>query len=53
MKETDSLDDLGVDGIIAYKCLSSKYFFFVQCHHISFVDFVVLPTGHGRSVTDF
>ena len=28
-------------------------FFFVQCHHMSFVDFVVLPLGHGRSVTDF
>ena len=24
-----------------------------QCHHVSFVDFVVLPPGHGRSVTDF
>ena len=24
-----------------------------QCHHMSFVDFVVLPPGHGRSVTDF
>ena len=29
------------------------FFFFVQCHHMSFVDFVVLPPGHGRSVTDF
>jgi len=28
-------------------------FFLVQCHHISFVDFVVLPSEHGRSVTDF
>ena len=27
--------------------------FFFQCHHMSFVDFVVLPPGHGRSVTDF
>ena len=27
--------------------------FFPQCHHMSFVDFVVLPPGHGRSVTDF
>ena len=25
----------------------------LQCHHMSFVDFVVLPPGHGRSVTDF
>ena len=24
-----------------------------NCHHMSFVDFVVLPPGHGRSVTDF
>ena len=24
-----------------------------QCRHMSFVDFVVLPPGHGRSVTDF
>ena len=24
-----------------------------QCHHMSFVDFVVLPPQHGRSVTDF
>ena len=24
-----------------------------QCHHMSFADFVVLPPGHGRSVTDF
>ena len=24
-----------------------------QCHHMSFVEFVVLPPGHGRSVTDF
>ena len=30
-----------------------SFFFFVQCHHMSFVDFVVLPPGHGRSVTDF
>ena len=27
--------------------------FYFQCHHMSFVDFVVLPPGHGRSVTDF
>ena len=25
----------------------------VHCHPMSFVDFVVLPPGHGRSVTDF
>ena len=30
-----------------------KFFSFSQCHHMSFVDFVVLPPGHGRSVTDF
>ena len=31
-----------------------KFFFFLlQCHHMSFVDLVVLPPGHGRSVTDF
>ena len=30
-----------------------QIFFLVQCHHMSFVDFVVLPPGHGRSVTDF
>ena len=24
-----------------------------KCHQMSFVDFVVLPPGHGRSVTDF
>ena len=29
------------------------FFFSLQCHHMSFVDFVVLPPGHGRSVTDF
>ena len=28
-------------------------FFFLQCNHMSFVDFVVLPPVHGRSVTDF
>ena len=31
-----------------------KYIYFlVQCHHMPFVDFVVLPPVHGRSVTDF
>ena len=28
-------------------------FFLVQCHYMSFVEFVVLPPGHGRNVTDF
>ena len=37
-----------------YCCLAIYcYFFFVQFHHMSVVDFVVLPPGHGRSVTDF
>ena len=31
----------------------SCYLFSPQFHHMSFVDFVVLPPGHGRSVTDF
>ena len=30
-----------------------RTFFSPQCHHMSFVDFMVLPPGHGRSVTDF
>ena len=30
-----------------------RKFFFVQCHYMSFVDLVVLPPGHGDSVTDF
>ena len=34
-------------------CSSEEYFFLVQCHHMSFVDFVVLLPGHGRSVTYF
>ena len=29
------------------------YIYIFQCHHMTFVDFVVLPRGHGRSVTDF
>ena len=29
------------------------FFFSPQCHHMSFVDFVVHPSWHGRSVTDF
>ena len=28
------------------------FFFFPQCHHV-YVYFVVLPPGHGSSVTDF
>jgi hypothetical protein len=27
--------------------------FFFQCHHMSFMDFVVSPPGCGWSVTDF
>ena len=27
--------------------------FFLPMPHMSFKDFVVFPTGHGRSVTDF
>ena len=34
-------------------CLRQQNFFFLQCRHMSFVDFVVLPPGHDRSVTDF
>ena len=33
-------------------CVFKINFFFLQCHHMSFVDFVVLPPGHGRSVTN-
>ena len=29
------------------------YIYIFQCHHMSFVDFVVLPPGHDRNVTDF
>ena len=47
--------------INSYQCLSPSLqiplkfvsFFFVQCHHMSFVDFVVLHPRHGGSVTDF
>jgi hypothetical protein len=28
-------------------------YFFLQCHHMSLMDFVVSPPGCGRSVTDF
>ena len=34
-------------------CIYIYIFFFFQCHHMSFVEFVVLPPGHGRSVADF
>ena len=30
-----------------------KYNFFFQCHHMSFVEFVVPSPGDGRSATDF
>ena len=33
--------------------LSNVQLYLSQCHHMSVVDFVVLPPGHGRSVTDF
>ena len=33
--------------------LKKQIFFPLQCHHMPFLDFVVLPLGHGRSVTDF
>ena len=36
-----------------YRILCTFTIFFPKCHHISFVDFVVFPLGHGRSVTDF
>ena len=42
IKETRCIHDL-------CKCL----FLLFQCHHMSFVDFVVLPPGYSRSVTDF
>ena len=38
---------------LTYRGNRVSFFFFFQCHHMSFVDFVVLPPGHGRSVTDF
>ena len=33
--------------------LTPDFFFSPQCHDMSIVDFVVLPPGRGRSVTDF
>ena len=35
------------------KVLHREILYFPQCHHMSFVDFVVLPPGYGRIVTDF
>jgi hypothetical protein len=32
-------------------CTVSEFFF--QCHHMSFVNFVVLPLGHGGNVHYF
>ena len=48
MVEFTERSQIDVDSI-----LEILEFFFLQCHHMSFVDFVVLPPGHGRSVTDF
>jgi hypothetical protein len=31
----------------------SRSFVFFQCHHMSLMDFMVSPSGCGRSVTDF
>jgi hypothetical protein len=52
----------GFIGLVAC-LLSGKHFdmkaaecgmiFFIQCHHMSLMDFVVSPPGCGRSVTDF
>jgi hypothetical protein len=33
--------------------LPLRYFFPLQCHHMSLMDFVVSPPGCGLSVTDF
>ena len=44
----------GHDGNIYLIVQWAKFFFFFfQCHHMSFADFVVLPPGHGRGITDF
>ena len=49
----------GVSGLCSGARIVFCFFFFVlvffapQCHHTSFVDFMVLPPGHGRSVIDF
>ena len=51
-----------VNSRIVLECLSLKgqqvlfffyLFIFFSPHHMSFVDFVALPPGRGRSVTDF
>jgi hypothetical protein len=39
--------------VLAVNCVFLVSVFFFQCHHMFFVNFVVLPPGHGRSVTDF
>ena len=39
--------------LYTYSNRQHGFFFLVQCHHMFFVDFMVLPPGHGRSVTDF
>ena len=45
------MEHLGFHWTVVLKVL---FLFFFQCHHMSFlVDFVVLPPGHGRNVTDF
>jgi hypothetical protein len=31
----------------------ASFFFFLQCHHMSLMEFMVSPPGCGRSVTDF
>jgi hypothetical protein len=33
-------------------CRPASYFFSLQCHHMSLMDFMVSPPGCGRSVTD-
>ena len=38
---------------ITRRSFTPNIVFYSQCYHMSFVDFVVLPPGHGRSVTDF
>ena len=52
--DCDKYDDESPGSIMEYYDLFFLLsFFFFQCHHMSFVDFVVLSSGHGRSVTDF
>ena len=55
-KERKKILQLTSDSEAAAPSLGTSLFYFFptpQCHHVSFVDFVVLPPGHGRSVTDF